>query len=93
MEDHTIELDATKFTDIKKNVFFVVTSATDVYIDAWQFTESGSAGISMIENCKPVKLQRYDLAGRKLSDSHNHRGIIIEQYTDENGVKHSRKRY
>ena len=93
MEDHTIEIDPTVFVGTKSNAFFIVTSGDDVYIDSWQFTESGSAGISMIESSKPVKLQRYDLAGRKLSDSHNHRGIIIEQYTDENGVKHSRKRY
>jgi arabinoxylan arabinofuranohydrolase len=35
--------------------------------------------------------QLYDLSGRRLSGAQQHRGIVIEQYTDENGVKHSRK--
>ena len=93
MEDHTIEIDPTVFVGTKKNAYFVVTSGSDVYIDSWQFTEAGSAGISVIEDNKPVKRQTYDLSGRRLSESSNHRGIVIEQYIDGNGVKHSRKRY
>jgi arabinoxylan arabinofuranohydrolase len=46
-----------------------------------------------MESSDPVKTQCYDLSGRKLSDTSNHRGIVIEQYIDKNGVKHSRKRY
>ena len=33
----------------------------------------------------------YDLSGRRLTDSNQHQGIVIEQYIDENGVKHSLK--
>ena len=93
MEDHTIEIDPTVFVGTKSNAFFIVTSGDDVYIDSWQFTEAGSAGISVIEDNKPIKRQSFDLSGRRLSESSNHRGIVIEQYIDGNGVKHSRKRY
>jgi len=93
MEDHTIEIPAGKLKGLKNNLFFIVTAATDVYVDAWQFTEEGASGIIELESGKVVKTQRYDLSGRKLSESSNHRGIVIEQYTDENGVKHSRKTY
>ena len=90
MEEHTVELDASKFVGVK-NVYFVVTAADNVYVDAWQFIEADPSGIEEIVNSKKVKQQRYDLSGRQLSHSNNHRGIVIEQYTDENGVKHSRK--
>lgn len=92
MEDMTFELDASKFQGVKNNIFFLFTAATDVYVDAWQFTEVGSAGISEMESNKAVDGQRFDLSGRRLSDSYHHRGIVIEQYTDVNGIKHSRKR-
>jgi hypothetical protein len=46
-----------------------------------------------MECSEAVTTQRYDLSGRKLSGSNNHHGIIIEQYIDKNGVKHSRKRF
>jgi len=90
MEEHTVELDASKFVGVK-NVYFVVTAADNVYVDAWQFIEADPSGIEEIVNSKKVKQQRYDLLGRQLSDANNHRGIVIEQYTDENGVKHCRK--
>ena len=90
MEDHTIEVDATKFKGVK-NVCFLVSAGDDVYVDAWQFTEAGSSGIHEVNNGNTTEHQSYDLLGRRLSDSHQHRGIVIEQYTDENGVKHSRK--
>ena len=94
MEDFTVDLDPEKFTGTKKNVYFVVTSATDVYIDSWQFTEKGQeGGISVIESSKKINKKSYDLNGRRLSDSQHNGGIVIEQYTDENGVKHSRKRF
>ena len=92
MEDHTIELDVSKFQGVK-NLYFVVTAAEDVYVDAWQFTDAQQDAIHEVGNNKPLWQQSYDLSGRRLSDSHHNRGIVIEQYTDENGVKHSRKRY
>ena len=74
-----------------KNVFFVVTSADNFYVDAWQFADAQHDAINEVEGSKAINRQSYDLSGRKLSESDNHRGIIIEQYTDENGVQHSRK--
>jgi len=93
MGEQTFEVDASKFKGVKNNFLIAVTAAEDFYLDAWQFIDSSASGISTIENSKPVKTQSYDLSGRKLSDSHQHRGIVIEQYTDEKGVKHSRKRF
>ena len=90
MEEKTIELDASKFQGVK-NLFFVVTSADNFYVDAWQFTEAQSEGIRDVEGSRPVIRQVYDQSGRSLSGSHQHRGVVIEQYTDANGVKHSRK--
>ncbi|MBR4433689.1 MAG: hypothetical protein IKS80_04190 [Bacteroidaceae bacterium] len=89
MEEHTIELDAAKFNGIKKNIFFVVTSGENVFVDAWQFTEAGTDGIVDVENATPSHRQRYDLSGRILSDT-PHRGIVIEQYTDEHGITRKR---
>ena len=92
MSDHTIDVDATEFQGVK-TIYIVATSATNLFLDAWQFTEADPSGIQTIESRQPVQTQTYDLSGRRLSDRHQHRGIVIEQYTDENGVKHSRKRF
>ena len=89
MDEQTIELNTSKFQGVK-NVFFIVTSADNFYVDAWQFTDAQHDAINEIEDNKSINRQNYDLSGRRLSGSDNH-GIIIEQYTDENGVKHSRK--
>ena len=90
MEDHVVELDPTKFQGTK-TLYFLITSATDAYLDAWQFTEMGTDGIQTMENSKPVKRQSYDLSGRRLSNSKQAHGVIIEQTIDANGVKHQRK--
>ena len=91
-EDHALILPEGKFKGVKNNLLLVLTEGEDVYVDAWKFTKEGS-GIDEMESSDPVKTQCYDLSGRKLSDTSNHRGIVIEQYIDKNGVKHSRKRY
>lgn len=94
MEDHTIELNTSKFQGVKKNLFFVVTAADNVYIDSWQFAEALPDGIEDVKSqTSNPSSRKYDLSGRRLSGSSNSHGIVIEQYTDENGVKHSRKRY
>ena len=91
MEDHSFELDATKFQGVK-NLYFVATATTDFYVDAWQFTECDPTGIQEVNGQRSmVNGQFYDLSGRRLSETQQHRGIVIEQYVDENGVKHSRK--
>ena len=91
-EDHALILPEGKFKGVKNKLLLVLTEGEDVYVDAWKFTKEGS-GIDEMESSDPVKTQGYDLSGRKLSDTSNHRGIVIEQYIDKNGVKHSRKRY
>ena len=91
-EDHALILPEGKFKGVKNNLLLVLTEGEDVYVDAWKFTKEGS-GIDEMESSDPVKTQCYDLSGRKLSGSNNHHGIIIEQYIDKNGVKHSRKRF
>ena len=93
-DDQTVEVDATKFIGVKKYAYFIVTEATDFYVDAWQFSDEQSIGIEDVESqTSHLNPQLYDLSGRRVSGSYNHRGIVIEQYTDENGEKHSRMRY
>jgi arabinoxylan arabinofuranohydrolase len=91
MSDFTVDVDANKLHG-QKNVYIAVTSGSDVYLDAWQATEALPDAIDAISGSKIVKSESYDLSGRRLPDAHQHRGIVIEQYTDEKGVKHSRKR-
>ena len=94
MEDYTVDVDAAKFNGLK-SVFIVVASGDNVYLDAWQAIAQPAA-IQEIENSWPIETQSYDLSGRRvrgnLLDANKYRGIIIEQYTDENGVRHTRKR-
>ena len=91
MEDLTFEVDASRFKGVKNNFLIAVTAADDFYVDAWQFTKVGAAGIHEIENGNTVKRESFDLSGRRLSNPNSYHGIIIEQTTDKNGVKHSRK--
>ena len=76
---------------MKNNLYFVATAAEDVYVDSWQFAEADPSGIQELSNSKLSNSQLYDLSGRRLSGAQQHRGIVIKQYTDENGVRHSRK--
>lgn len=92
MTDYTVEVDASKFNG-QKNIYFVVSSGTDVYLDAWQATETQPDAVQDIDSGKVINTRRYDLSGRRIPDSQEHRGLVIEQYTDENGVKHSRKTF
>ena len=90
MSNNTFDIDAAKFQGVS-HIYIVATAATDLYLDAWQFTEADPSGIQTLESARPVKVQRYNLFGRRLSGAQQHRGIVIEQYVDENGVSHSRK--
>ena len=96
LEDHTFDIPADKldkFKSVKNNLYLIITEGDNVIVDSWKFIEEGAAGIHDMECSEAVTTQRYDLSGRKLSGSNNHHGIIIEQYIDKNGVKHSRKRF
>ena len=94
MEDHVISLPVDKleqFKGVKNNLYFVVTESEDVYVDAWQFTEADPSGIQELSNSQLSNSQIYDLSGRRLLGGQQQRGILIEQYIDENGMKRSRK--
>jgi arabinoxylan arabinofuranohydrolase len=91
MEDQTFEVNASKFKGEKNNFFVAVTEATDFYVDGWQFVEDGATGIFEIENGTRDNVMRYDLWGRRLPEAQQHRGIVIERYTDANGVSRTRK--
>ncbi len=90
MSDYTVDVDASRFKG-EKGIYLTVTAGTGIYLDAWQFTEAQTDGIQPIGNSQPIRRQRFDLLGRSLSDSRQHRGIVIEQFTDEQGVSHRRK--
>ena len=91
MSDFAVDVDASKLHG-QKNVYIAVTSGSDVYLDAWQATEALPDAIEDVSGSKIVKSASYDLSGRRIPNAQQHRGIVIEQYTDEKGVKHSRKR-
>ena len=90
MSDYTVEVDPAKFTG-QKTIYIVVTSGDNVYLDAWQATEAGTEAVENVTFGKPVQRQTYDLSGRRIADGQRQRGVVIEQYTDERGVKKSRK--
>ena len=91
MSDYTVQVDAGKFSG-SKTIYIVVTSGTDVCLDAWQATEAQTSGINNVTADEPVRRQCYDLSGRRLFPTRPHQGIVIEQYTDETGRMHSRKK-
>ena len=91
MGDQTFDIDASKFQGVKTNLFIAVKASTDFFVDAWQFTEVGAASIQDVKSNTKLARQYFDLTGRRLTDGQQHSGIVIEQYSDENGVKHTRK--
>ena len=95
MEEKSVDIPADELKGVKKNLYLVATAADGFYVDAWKFTDGAASGIQEVTNgLQPTAdSQRYDISGRKLSDAQQHRGITIEQYTDENGVKHYRKKF
>ena len=91
--DNVIEVDPEVFKS-KHNLFFVFTEADKVQFDAWNFShEPATNGIFPIrtnETQKPTAL--FDLNGHRLTGGTPYRGVVIEQYQDENGKTQSRKR-
>ena len=78
MTDYTIDVDPTKFSG-QKTMFIVVSSGTNVYLDAWQATAQAD-GIQAYPRPLPKgENQRYDLSGRRLSGSRQHHGIVVNQ--------------
>ena len=78
MEEQTFEVDATKFKGVKSNFVLAVTSATDFYVDAWQFA-SNSTGIQNVSNNHYITpdTKAYDLSGRRVDGKRYTKGIRI----------------
>ena len=91
MEDHVFEVDPTVFKGTKNLFFIVFTQADGVQFDAWQFFETAPSGITSIPDATTEPSARYDLNGRRLSNASS-KGLVIEQYKDNNGVTRTRKR-
>jgi len=91
LNDYTIDIDAARFQG-QRSIYIVVSSGTSVSLDAWQFIEAHTDGIRSIASAKSVHRRNCDLQGRNLSGSHRYRGIVIEQYADENGMVSYRKK-
>lgn len=91
MAEQTFDLPIGKMKGVKANLYLVVTAATDFFIDAWKFTAYDTTGIQEINQHHISDIRTYDLSGCRLADASHHRGIVIEQYVDEGGVRHSRK--
>ncbi|MBQ6209350.1 MAG: family 43 glycosylhydrolase [Prevotella sp.] len=89
--DYTIELTDTRYMGTR-NVYFVFTQATNVYFDAWQFTENTSDGIRPVSNAQDAPTKYFDLTGKQIPNVNQHHGIIIEQQTNANGTTTHRKR-
>ena len=89
-EDHTIELDPTVFQNVK-TLYFVFTAATNVYFDAWQFTEAQTDAVDPVIDTTSLESKTFDLSGRPLNNSLSQKGIVIKQFTDSKGKKRSRK--
>ncbi len=79
-EDHTIDLDESKFTGVK-TVFFVFTESTNgnVQFDAWQFSQEASTGVKDVHASQPASVANgiYDLSGRSVSKGNANHGIVI----------------
>ena len=97
IQEHSVDLDPTLFTGTYR-VFFVFTSASStssVLFDSWQFFNKDTSGINNVEKStladEKTDSKVYSLSGRQASSKQGH-GIVIEQYTDKQGVRHSSKR-
>ena len=90
-EDHVFAVDPATFKDVQ-NLIFAFRNGEDVQFDAWQFSEEDASGITALPQSPVTVTKRFDLSGRQLKSDAAHRGIVIEQYQDANGNKHSRKR-
>lgn len=89
-EDQTFSVDPDKFKGAQ-DLLFVFSNAENVMFDAWQFSESEASGVSPIQHAPTAASHCFDLSGRRLGNGSSHHGIVIEQYQDANGNKHSRK--
>lgn len=87
--EKTFEVNPELFKGVK-TVYFVFTAAENVQFDSWQFT-SLSTGIEDKSSGSSYDRQYYDLSGRRLPQIGRQSRFVIEQTTDQQGVKHTRK--
>ena len=86
-EDHTIELDPAVFNGLR-SVYLVFTEATNVYFDAWQFSNAETKGINSLPAMGSARTRLFRMDGRP-AEAGAH-GLFIEQTTDGQGTR-SRK--
>ena len=93
-QDFSIDLDPALFKKVH-HLYFVFTESTNAQFDSWQFAEYDPTGVFEIETTAHPQAEKqfFDLSGRRLPKDSKHRGLVIEQYTDENGVKKIRKHF
>ena len=93
-QDFTVDLDPALFKKVH-HLYFVFTESTNAQFDSWQFAEYDPTGVFEIETTEDIQSEKqfFDLSGRRLPKDSKHRGLVIEQYTDENGTKKVRKHF
>ena len=89
-DEQVFEVDPAKFAGAT-NLLFAFSNVNNVRFDAWQFSTEEASGIKTTHAAPVTVTQRYDLSGRRIDGKSAQRGIVIEQYQDANGNKHSRK--
>ena len=91
-EDHAVNIDPEAFKGVKNFLFLVFTQAENVQFDAWRFSTESANAITPIRTANGQPKALFDLSGHRLTNGTPYRGVVIEQYQDENGNKWSRKR-
>ena len=77
-KDFTVELDPATFTGVK-TMYIVCTSATNVYLDAWQFMHDVPDAISTVRvSPQPAEAATYDLTGQRANTRTARRGVYIQ---------------
>ena len=76
LQDHTVSVDPTVAKGVH-HMFFVVTSATNVQIDSWQFTPVTNAVAAPMTDTN-AQAAYYDLSGRRLQHNGNRGQVVIK---------------
>jgi arabinoxylan arabinofuranohydrolase len=90
--DETIEVNPETFKGVK-TVYYVFTAAEGVQFDTWQFSNIPT-GIESPKDSNPHPMflnHKTDLLGRPVFNGRQPDKLVIEQYIDKQGVRHTRK--
>ncbi len=87
MSDYTIDVDASRFNGTK-TIYIIATSATELYLDAWQAIGAQTDGIRQVETTPSTKASDgyYNISGQHIDPSAHNSGIIIH-----NGSKYIKR--